>query len=259
MELHYEEYGNANAPLMLFLHGGGVSGWMWDKQIDYFSYYHCIVPDLPGHGKTPLVSSFTIKQSAEQLIELLEVTAKDKEIIVIGFSLGAQIAIQMISMRPNLIDFAIINSALVRPMPFARKMMNPLVGLTFPLIKNKSFSKLQAKTLYIEKDNFEKYYEECRHMRLDTLTQVLEQNMAFTIPSCFHETKTQILVTVGEKERAVMKKSAKDLVNANPQCTGIILPRTGHGVSLARPHFFHHSVDAWLKNGHIPKECCRIS
>jgi pimeloyl-ACP methyl ester carboxylesterase len=34
--LHYEEYGDKNSTLMLFLHGGGVSGWMWDKQIQLF-------------------------------------------------------------------------------------------------------------------------------------------------------------------------------------------------------------------------------
>ena len=48
--MHYKEYGDKNASLMLFLHGGGVSGWMWDKQIQYFTHYHCIVPDLPEQG-----------------------------------------------------------------------------------------------------------------------------------------------------------------------------------------------------------------
>lgn len=49
--LHYQEYGNKSAPtMMVFLHGAGVSGWMWDKQVDYFTDYHCVVPDLPEHG-----------------------------------------------------------------------------------------------------------------------------------------------------------------------------------------------------------------
>ncbi|WP_268238239.1 hypothetical protein [Paenibacillus aceti] len=30
--LHYKEYGDKRASLLLFLHGGGVSGWMWDAR-----------------------------------------------------------------------------------------------------------------------------------------------------------------------------------------------------------------------------------
>ncbi len=51
LDLHYQEYGDENASLMVFLHGGGVSSWMWDKQIQCFNHYHCITIDLPEQGK----------------------------------------------------------------------------------------------------------------------------------------------------------------------------------------------------------------
>jgi pimeloyl-ACP methyl ester carboxylesterase len=97
---------------LLFLHGGGVSGWMWDKHIRHFTHYHCVVPDLPEQGLSTDGTKFSIKSSAEKLIDLIEEIAKEKKVIVIGFSLGAQITIQMLSMSPDLIDYAIINSAL---------------------------------------------------------------------------------------------------------------------------------------------------
>ncbi|TKI86419.1 alpha/beta hydrolase, partial [Bacillus wiedmannii] len=36
MVLQYKEFGDSSSPLMVFIHGGGVSGWMWDKQIKHF-------------------------------------------------------------------------------------------------------------------------------------------------------------------------------------------------------------------------------
>lgn len=120
LELYYQESGDKNASLMVFLHGGGVSSWMWKKQIQYFSHYYCIAIDLPEQGKSNHVKDFSIKTSAEKVIRLIENIANGKQIIVIGFSLGAQITIQMLSMKPNLIDYAMINSALVRPNSFAK-------------------------------------------------------------------------------------------------------------------------------------------
>lgn len=260
--MHYKEFGDQNASLLLFLHGGGVSGWMWDNQIPYFSHYHCIVPDLPGHGASHGDILFSIRDSAERFIELIEEKVAGKlagrKVILIGFSLGAQVIIQILSLKPDLVDAAIINSALVRPSPLGRKLIKPTIKCSYPLIRNKRFSRLQAKTLYITEDQFQKYYEESCQMKLATLVSVLEENMSFGIPQSFREAHGKILVTVGAKEKAIMKKSAKDLVEANSNCTGVIIPEMGHGVPMAMPDFFNQMVESWIQEGALPKECIVI-
>ncbi|UHA75265.1 alpha/beta fold hydrolase [Paenibacillus sp. 481] len=259
MMLHYQEYGDTSAPfLMLFLHGGGVSSWMWDKQVQYFTHYHCIVPDLPEHGKSNSEIKFSIQGSAAELIKLVEEKARGKQVVLIGFSLGSQVIIQMLSMKPDIIDFAIINSALVRPISYAKNLIKSTVRLSFPLIKNRWFSKLQAKTLYLSADHFEKYYEENCNIKPDTLIRVLEENMSFKIPNDFRKTNGKILVTVGEKEKAVMKKSAKDIVATSPNCIGVIIPEIGHGFPLAMPDFFNQMVATWIHEGGLPEECKMI-
>ena len=46
MPLYFEERGDKAATTIVFVHGGGTSGWMWGKQLEYFKDYHCLVPDL---------------------------------------------------------------------------------------------------------------------------------------------------------------------------------------------------------------------
>ena len=259
LALQYHEYGNKSAALMLFVHGGGVSDWMWNKQIQYFTHYHCIVPILPGHGLNNKEWNFSIKGSAEELIKLIEEKARGKKVILIGFSLGSQVIIKILSMKPALIDYAIINSASVRPIPYAKKLIKPTITLTFPFIKNRWFSKLQAKTLYVGEDYFERYYQESCQLKPDTLVRVLEENMSFKIPKEFSEATGKILVTVGEQEKTIMKNSAKDIIRANSKCIGVIIPEIGHGVSLAMPDFFNHMVETWLLEGNLPNECTMIS
>jgi len=243
---------------MVFLHGGGVSSWMWDKQIEYFSHYHCMIIYLPEQGASKNAGNFSIQFSAEKVNELIEKKANNKKVIVVGFSLGAQVAIQMLSIQPNLISYAIINSALVRPNSFIKKLIKPSIKLTFPLVKNKSFSKLQAKTLYVDHEHFDTYYKESTQMKSETLIRILEENMSFTIPSDFNKAKSKILVTVGEKEKVIMKKSAIDIVSNNSNCTGIVIPNVGHGISLMDPDYFNQMIEKWIQEDVLPLDSINI-
>ncbi|GIN92640.1 hydrolase [Siminovitchia terrae] len=247
MTLYYEEHGYTEGSLIVFLHGGGVSGWMWDQQLEYFHDYHCIVPDLPEQGRSKGEEKFSIRSSAEKIIDLIEDKGKGKQVILIGFSLGAQITIQIVSMKPGLIDCAIINSALIKPMPLGWKFLKPFVKLSHPLTKWKTFSKLQAKVLYIPENDFEKYYQETCDMEVETLIRILEENMSFKVPSDFKLASSNMLVTVGENENKLMKKSAKDIVNSNLNCHGVLISGVGHGLPLANPQLFNKMVKDWIE------------
>lgn len=245
--IQYTECGDTSGPLIVFIHGGGVSGWMWKKQLEYFTNYHCLVPDLPGHGNSVNSTTFNIHTSATKIIELLEEKGTGKNITVIGFSIGAQILIEMLSLKPNLINYAIINSALVRPIPFAQLWATSL-KLFLPLINNRAFSRIQAQSMYIDDDNFETYYQESRLMDKDMFVSIMHANMTFKLPTNFKSASSKILVTVGEKEKGMMKKSLADIVENNPNCKGLIIPEVGHGISLANPDFFNKLVEDWIRN-----------
>lgn len=254
MTLYYQEYGNKNGPLMVFLHGGGVSSWMWEKHVEFFTDYHCVTIDLPEQGKSNQTDYFTIRYSAREVIALIEELAPNKNAIVIGFSLGAQVIVQMLSMNPNICQHAIINSALVRPSLLMKKLIAPSVKITFPLVRKRWFSKLQAKTLYINEKQFDTYYKESSNMKADTLIRILEENMSFAIPKDFDKATCKILVTVGEKEKSIMKKSARDIVSGNSECTGVIIPQIGHGLPIAYPSYFNEMVKDWIEKGVLPAD-----
>lgn len=246
MALYYKEYGMDKSPLMVFIHGGGVSGWMWDKQVNHFSTnFHCLVPDLPEHGQSKGNSLFTIHSSAERIIDLMEEKGKGKPVIAIGFSLGAQVLIAMLGMKPDVADYAMINSALVKPIPFSRVIVK-MLAFSHPLIKNKTFSNIQAKSMYIPESYFDIYYEESCQMSKDTFMRVMEENMSFTIPNNFENATGHILATVGEKEKKIMKQSMSAIVDSHPNCEGMVIPGMGHGFSLADPEGFHQLVENWL-------------
>jgi hypothetical protein len=67
--------------------------------------------------------------------------------VAIGFSLGSQVLLSMLSKKKDLIDFAMINSALVKPIPFAN-ILNKIMARALPLGKKKHFLKFKQKPIY---------------------------------------------------------------------------------------------------------------
>ncbi len=52
--------GDPSNPSIIFLHGGGGAGWMWQPQVDALKdAYHLLVPDLPEHGRSAEIKPFT--------------------------------------------------------------------------------------------------------------------------------------------------------------------------------------------------------
>lgn len=245
--MRYKEFGKEHSAVMVFIHGGGVGGWMWDAQVDYFATkYHCIVVDMVDYAHIDTNTRFTIDGAAEDIIALIEAVGKNKKTIVVGFSLGAQVLVAMLAKKPNLIDFAMVNSALVKPLPFARTLIGSM-SYMLPLVKKRYFSDLQAKSLYIPDAYLNIYYQENLQMNKAIFTDIMAENMSFRIPDDLAKATAKILVTVGQKERKVMKDSAKNIVALSSKAELRIIPGIGHGFPLANPVLFNTTLEKWIE------------
>lgn len=254
MELFYKEYGDNTGPLILFLHGARMSSWMWEKQIQYFPKYHCMTVDLPEHGESKNFEKFSIELSAEKVINLIQKKSYGRPVTVVGFSIGAQTLIKILSTHSQLIDHAVIISPIVRSNFVLRALVIPFSKILYPLVKNGFLSKIQAKSLYIHDDErFNTYYDESTKISSQSLTRILKEGRSFTIPKEFNEVKSNVLVTVGEKDQLVVKKSVRDIILKNDNCIGILIPRSGYGLSIAFPDFFNVLLENWINEQKIPQ------
>ena len=114
IQLHNVEQGQGK-PLIL-LHGNGESCDYFEHQIPYFSSdYHVIAVDTRGHGKSPRGERpFTINQFADDLYDFLD----EKGIvqaILLGFSDGGNIAMELALRHPERVEKLILNGANLFP------------------------------------------------------------------------------------------------------------------------------------------------
>jgi pimeloyl-ACP methyl ester carboxylesterase len=81
--MYYKETGNIKMPTIVFVHGGGVSGWMWRRQLEHFGDYHCLVPDLPEHGNSINEGPLSIEDCANRIADLIESRANSHKAHVV--------------------------------------------------------------------------------------------------------------------------------------------------------------------------------
>ncbi|MFJ5965733.1 alpha/beta fold hydrolase [Bacillus sp. NPDC093026] len=242
-------------PMMMFLHGGGVSSWMWKNQVEKLNEaYECYTPDLIGHGTRANVQPFSMRESAYEIISWIEQQAHGRVIMLVGFSLGAQIVVDILSRKPDLVDIAVINSALVIPLPWLYLLVKPILPLTYPLLKKDWFIQLQAEKLGIPSNAVNHYVNDSKHLLKETLQTMFQENLHYKLPKTFQQAKARILVTVGEKERGIMQRSAKQLTNAHPRATGVIIPNIGHTFPFEKIELFTEMVTCFVEGRDLPKE-----
>lgn len=92
--LYVHEAGPPNAPAIVFLHGLGASGSMWQPQFEHLRNYHCLAPDLPEHGKSANIGPFTLADSSERVAALIRERTRNGRASIVGLSMGGAVAVK---------------------------------------------------------------------------------------------------------------------------------------------------------------------
>ena len=241
------EYGQHNDNVILLLHGGGLSWWNYREVAKILSVqYHVVLTVLDGHADSD--APFTsIEENAARLISYID-THFDGQILAIGgLSLGGQIAVEMLSQRKDICQYALFESTLVKPMKLTAALIGPAFGMSYSLIKQKWFAKLQAEYLGIPKDLFDDYYRDtCKISKADIIA-FLKANSLYAIKPSLSETAAKVKIVAGSREQKSIRDSAKLLRSAIPGSQLEILSELRHGdLSINKPEDYVKILTDWI-------------
>jgi pimeloyl-ACP methyl ester carboxylesterase len=101
--IHVEEYGPADAPVLVLTHGWGMdSTTWWDARRALADRYRIITWDLPGLGRSsqPEDGYYRIERLAQDL-ETVVGLAGSARVILVGHSIGGMISQTLLAQRPD--------------------------------------------------------------------------------------------------------------------------------------------------------------
>ena len=208
--------------------------------------YHVILPVRDGHADSEAPFA-TIEDNATKLISYIDTHLGGQVMIIGGLSLGGQIALEMLSQRPDVCRYALIESALVKPMKLTHALIGPTFGMSYGLIKQKWFAKLQAEYLGIPKALFNDYYRDtCKISKAD-MVAFMKANSIYTIKRSLSETKAKVKIVAGFREQKSIWDSAVLMNREIPGSSLEILPGMRHGdLSINHPQDYARMLIEWI-------------
>jgi pimeloyl-ACP methyl ester carboxylesterase len=89
---------------------------MWGEQMNSLRDFHCIAPDLPGHGDSRTIRWHSLEATADLIAEVIRKDVPGGKAHIVGLSLGSYVGLTLLSGHQNLVATAMLSGLNVLPL-----------------------------------------------------------------------------------------------------------------------------------------------
>jgi pimeloyl-ACP methyl ester carboxylesterase len=185
LKLHYVEWGEKDAPVLLMIHGmrDHCRNWDWVAK-ELCKEYRVIAPDLRGHGDSEWLrgGSYYFPDFVADINQLIQQTTKsDEKISIISHSFGGSVSLYYAGVFPKKVEKLIAIEGLGPPPQFIQTMektavdvrmkdwMTSIYKLSARLPKK--YESLEAAIARMHEENSHLSDEQARHLSIHGLNQ----------------------------------------------------------------------------------------
>jgi pimeloyl-ACP methyl ester carboxylesterase len=255
---HYSLTGPEDGRLAVFVHGGTIPMWTWDRQIDFLNNagFKVLVYDKYGRGLSdrPRVT-YDQELYKRQLYELVEKLEPDRRFDLVGLSVGGGTAVNftaaypqkvenLVLIAPLITDFAVLG---ISKIPVLGEIVMRLIGINIIVDR---FNILYAGNPDAEKYK-QLYYDQTRYKGFQRSLLSMLRNDAV-------RDYTPAYKTVGAQDREVILIWGKEDTDITPEMIDEIkalLPNldfnpvdgAGHGIVPEKPELINGFLLEFLR------------
>lgn len=250
--LEAERIGPKDAPIVVFLHGGGMNGRSLRPIAARLTEYRCILPDLPGHGANHNVSFESFAASANTVANALR-TRNVGAVHLFGLSMGGFIALHLMAAHPDLVTSATISGVHPGTMR-ARPLLRLAIWATYPLMRSEAVRTLSARAIGITDTTLMSDTAGQPLAAPHTIRDIGLAAVDFATSELPARITTRTLLLAGSREIAAVVGGLNGFEDIFDNHRAARVPGGDHGWCLDRPGLAAATIDAWVKRERLPGE-----
>lgn len=246
--------GNPANPAIVFLHGLGVSSWMWNEQVESLQAdYYCLRIDLPENGESYQVPWGSLANAAALVAEVIRTEVPSKKAHVVGLSLGGYVALQVLADHPDTAESLIVSGVTVEP--FRNKgLMRLMFALTGPLMSWDPLINLNIKAMKLPPEAAPLLKRDAKRMSAKMVREMSNEVLDFQPPTTLKQRHQPVLAVAGDGEVQMIRNNLDKMGAVLNNVQTAIVPKAHHAWNGEHPALFTNMIRAWVEGRPLPSE-----
>ena len=221
-----EEYGKDNKSVIVMLHGANFVH-CFGRQYSLAEKYHIVVPHIIGFGNEA-DRIFDADVCVQEIAEYIK--SFDKKVLLIGFSLGAQLAFKMISEYPELFYAAIIVSPWLDKNEHELKAVMKTNEKQFHSFKKKWLCNIIGMMNGLPSEQRKEFVKQMQQVKIETIRNSVDNGITFDSVSGFGNVDFPVIALAGGKEQQSVISSVQKMAAINNNCRCEIWEKAAHNI-----------------------------
>lgn len=235
---------HAEEPItIVYLHGAGITGWMWDAQVAELTEFHSLVVDFPGHGASHGIRWSSLEETADLVAEVIRERAHGGAAVVVGLSLGGDVGLRLLARHPELVRCAVLTGMVAKPVGGAILWVQRAFA---PLASKPFFHRAAAASLKLGAERTAEYLATVPPIRTEDYRTIVTEIFAGVSLDGLETVTVPTLALAGAREPRVARESTAIIADRMPGATARIEPGVGHTWNIEAPDRFAATVREWV-------------
>ena len=221
-----EEYGAGNDKTIVMLHGANFVH-CYGRQYALSKKYHIVVPHIMGFGDEA-DRVFDTDACVAEVAELIK--SFSKKVLLVGFSLGAQLGFKLVAEYSKLFCGAIIVSPWLEKSEATLEEALRENEKQLATLKNKTLCNLVGLMNGLPKQARKDFVRHMQNVKLETIRNCVNNGISFESVHGFSQVPFPIVALAGSKEQEEIIASVKTMNELNPHCQYQIWENARHNI-----------------------------
>lgn len=228
--MFFDAYGDEANPTLVLLHGAAALDTFANQYQALSRWFYVLVPHLPGAGEAAQ-EPYEPRQTCDALAAWIASLNKGK-VRLMGHSVGAELAVQLVSRHEALFSRAVFLSPWLCASPASVRLYVSMARMTYRSLKNAKLLRAQAKYWHFSEEQAERLVGYSAKIPLETYLAFFEKRTALSDLPDYPGVSIPMLAMCARGDTGETKSSVRALGDQNTNCLTVVFPQGSHDFVL---------------------------